>query len=297
MEREKPKGLAFTCKFPGCCKVYSSYTSRERHREVHEGIRYTCPRCQASFAAKNYLSQHLKRNKACLSGAPEKKTIPSPKVVCSFEGCGKEIFRNNYKKHLDVHAGICQKKPCPKCGKELSDLSKHKKRCLTLEELAKAEEAKKPFQCGSCLSRFSSIQGINRHSCKKMSQLYEIHLQEGEEDLSNFLSSLEGSSSADILSQELLAESYNLDDIFNSEEVCNATAMEEEKGDDDDDDDDNDDGTVEADEDGQVECAVKKLPIAAANKEEERVEDPLQELLKCCVEYNAKLMRVLNCYN
>jgi uncharacterized C2H2 Zn-finger protein len=53
--------------------VYQSYSSFCRHRNVHSGVKYPCPRCGATFAVKNYVTQHLKRSKGCKQGSKTKK--------------------------------------------------------------------------------------------------------------------------------------------------------------------------------------------------------------------------------
>jgi uncharacterized C2H2 Zn-finger protein len=68
---ERPQASVFKC--GDCTKVYQSYSSFCRHRNVHSGVKYPCPRCGATFAVKNYVTQHLKRSKGCKQGSKTKK--------------------------------------------------------------------------------------------------------------------------------------------------------------------------------------------------------------------------------
>jgi uncharacterized C2H2 Zn-finger protein len=86
---ERPQASVFKC--GDCTKVYQSYSSFCRHRNVHSGVKYSCPRCGATFAVKNYVTQHLKRSKGCKQGsktqkecaAAEKTRRPKKSLQCT----------------------------------------------------------------------------------------------------------------------------------------------------------------------------------------------------------------------
>jgi uncharacterized C2H2 Zn-finger protein len=252
---ERPQASVFKC--GDCTKVYQSYSSFCRHRNVHSGVKYSCPRCGATFAVKNYVTQHLKRSKGCKQG------------------------------------------------------SKTQKECAAAE---KTRRPKKSLQCTSCNSRFANLPAMHRHTCKNLNVAYEIFLKEGQDvfDLDLGEPQAEEQPEYNIVMQwDELPWSVQFDvqplqtDVQQEEETLQVKQEPE---------------TLQTDvqqeplqvqqepetlqtdvrqeeETLQVKQEEEPLHTSFDVKEEEAdAVDPLQELLRCCAEYNGRLMNILNCY-
>ncbi len=272
---EKPQASVYRC--GDCSKVYQSYSSFTRHKNVHSGVKYPCPRCPAIFAAKNYLTQHLKRSKSCMLG----KSVTEDKKT---------------------------KKTCPKCQKEFTNLASHKQRCFLPEE----EKPKKPLQCSSCNTRFANLLAMHRHTCKHLDVAYEIFLQEGQDVFDLDLGEVEQEQQeVQHEMQQQVTEQPEFNIVmewdkqalqFSWENVAEEVQL---------------DIKEEADKDVvpllHMSCDIKEesvndlennvvqdpllhMPRDIETANDADVQDPLQELLKCCAEYNERLVNILNCY-
>ena len=177
------------CKFVGCSKVYRSYNSFVRHMKIHDGIKYRCSKCLASFDTKNYLGQHLRRNKICFSSekaiardlshsatasvasavlpgmeSKETATDGQNKFVCQYEGCSKYFWNaKSLKRHNKIHDGV--KYPCLKCNREFKGIGAHRKVCLSAEEMCMFRLNSKPHICEYCPKTFRSKKGLMNHDC------------------------------------------------------------------------------------------------------------------------------------
>ena len=270
---ERPQASVFKC--GDCTKVYQSYSSFCRHRNVHSGVKYPCPRCGATFAVKNYVTQHLKRSKGCKQG------------------------------------------------------SKTKKECAAAE---KTRRPKKSLQCTSCNSLFANLPAMHRHTCKNLNVAYEIFLKEGQDvfDLDLGEPQAEEQPEYNIVMQwDELPWSVQFDvqplqtDVQQEEEPVQVKQEEEPlqvqqeeetlqvkqepetlqvK---------QEEETLQTDvqqeeetlqvkqEEEPVQVKQEEEPLHTSfdvKEEEPDAADPLQELLRCCAEYNGRLMNVLNCY-
>ena len=314
LEKQEPKALLYFCKFNNCKRSYRNYASYIRHGKVHEGMQHPCPRCPASFVAKNYLTQHLKRSKSCLFGLPPvARTMGDTKgkakrVVCKVEGCGKEMSRSNYRKHLDYHEGI--KRPCPTCGKEFANLNPHKRRCLLVSGGGGGGggggEERKGLECKSCHAVFLCALALEVHTCKNISLAYEIYFEKGQ-DTFELPSSLEENSSSSASSCEngLSSSSSNspgneecsidikdeLVDVAACEkqETGEVTEQREERA------DDNPAEVLGDICEGLLHFENESISVVPA-EEGLPSQDPLQELLMCRREYNERLVKILNYY-
>ena len=308
-----PKNDVFQCKFPGCGNVYRSYNSFVRHRKVHDGIKYTCSKCLASFDTKNYLGQHLRRNKICsssvealamelshsasaaaasavLPGMESKETSTDNgqnKFVCQYEGCSKFFWNAKYlQRHNKIHDGV--KYPCLKCNRTFKKISAHRKVCLSAEEMCMFRLNSKPHICENCLKTFRSKAGLKNHYC--------VREDECESDFGEVTDPLE-------LSPDNLGSSNEVQEVLSppnnvasktDEEVSNLPALIAE--------------FMECNvspEDifvTKVSCEEKeeeeKMDVDEKLREEEEerpiIIEPLKELLKCCIEYNERLTSALN---
>ena len=240
---ERPQASVFKC--GDCTKVYQSYSSFCRHRNVHSGVKYPCPRCGATFAVKNYVTQHLKRSKGCKQG------------------------------------------------------SKTQKECAAAE---KTRRPKKSLQCTSCNSRFANLPAMHRHTCKNLNVAYEIFLKEGQDvfDLDLGEPQAEEQPEYNIVMQwDELPWSVQFDvqpetlqtDVKQEEETLQTDVKQEPE-------------TLQTDvqqEEETLQVKQEEEPLHTSfdvKQEEEEADavDPLQEQLRCCAEYNGRLMNVLNCY-
>ena len=276
------------------------------------------------FATGHYLSQHLKRSKSCMTGVANDKAAAVTKtakgegsvrqtVVCLHEGCGKEVSKSNFSKHLQVHK---EKRPCPRCGRTFSNLSAHSKRCGG------------SVTCGICGTKLASAK--TAHTCKNLSVAYEIHLLEGQ-DTFELPKSFEDNSSVfdsqvSSLASELSSSEYNGSgggssrqaedddmqllpdsdlifpkcDVDWQEDITDPLSLQEEPAE-----------KLEPDVAPPPNGPVTEEEVAVTKDEQvdnlvdaDEEEDPMAELLRSCAEYNristeynAKLMRALNKFN
>ena len=209
---ERPQASVFKC--GDCTKVYQSYSSFCRHRNVHSGVKYPCPRCGATFAVKNYVTQHLKRSKGCKQG------------------------------------------------------SKTKKECAAAE---KTRRPKKSLQCTSCNSRFANLPAMHRHTCKNLNVAYEIFLKEGQDVFDLDLGEPQAEEQPE----------YNI--VMQWDELPWSVQFDVQQ----------EPETLQTDVKQEEETLHTSFDV---KEEEPDAVDPLQELLRCCAEYNGRLMNILNCY-
>eukprot|EP00088_Acartia_fossae_P053525 TRINITY_DN6104_c0_g1_i12.p1 TRINITY_DN6104_c0_g1~~TRINITY_DN6104_c0_g1_i12.p1 ORF type:complete len:648 (-),score=105.81 TRINITY_DN6104_c0_g1_i12:118-2061(-) len=94
---------AFKCEEPGCHYTGSRKADLKKHHERdHDGIRYTCDQCPATYRQRETLYNHIKRQ--------HKNELSFPCPDCDFVSKYKKKFRNHYE---SVHQGI--KYPCQDC--------------------------------------------------------------------------------------------------------------------------------------------------------------------------------------
>ena len=284
-----PKNDVFQCKFPGCGNVYRSYNSFVRHRKVHDGIKYTCSKCLASFDTKNYLAQHLRRNKICSSSvaalamelsnsaaadaaaaaASSAAVLPSKeskvtftdgqnKFVCQYEGCSKVFWDAKYlQRHKKIHDGV--KYPCFKCNREFKNIGAHRKVCMSAVEITD------PLELGS-FDNFGSSNEVQ----EVLSPPHNVARKQDEE-MSNLPELIAEFMECNVCPEDILATQNSGEEKEEEEEemdVDEKLGKEEEDGVDD-----------------QLREEKEERPI---------IIDPLKELLKCCLEYNKRLTNALN---
>ena len=138
---------------------------------------------------------------------------------------------------------------------------------------------------------------MHRHTCKNLNVAYEIFLKEGQDvfDLDLGEPQAEEQPEYNIVMQwDELPWSVQFDvqpllqtDVQQEEETLQVKQEEE---------------TLQTDvqqEEEPVQVKQEEEPLHTSfdvKEEEPDAADPLQELLRCCAEYNGRLMNILNCY-
>ncbi|KAK7067530.1 hypothetical protein SK128_006983 [Halocaridina rubra] len=126
-----------------CKKVFSTYSSLQRHQVVHTGARpYQCKVCGKSFSYKHYLPRHARIHRG------EKR------ITCSL--CSKKFYyKSNLISHMQCHTGE-KSFECKACKKRFS-----RKTSLLLHLKLHSDE--KPYKCEVCHKLFKVKSYLKQH--------------------------------------------------------------------------------------------------------------------------------------
>ncbi|XP_071489919.1 zinc finger E-box-binding homeobox 1-like isoform X1 [Diadema antillarum] len=142
---------------PYCERSYKRWTSLKEHIKYrHEKTfnNFSCPECNYCFAYKSQLERHMATH------------MPGRNQVCEI--CNK-AFVNIYRlqRHMLTHTTGNRKFKCSECGKAFK--YKHH-----LKEHLRIHSGEKPYECPTCLKRFSHSGSYSSHiSSKKCSPVKE----------------------------------------------------------------------------------------------------------------------------
>nr|BAM15577.1 zinc finger homeobox [Hemicentrotus pulcherrimus] len=142
---------------PYCDRSYKRLTSLKEHIKYrHEKTfnNFSCPECNYCFAYKSQLERHMATH------------MPGRNQICDI--CNK-AFVNIYRlqRHMLTHTSGNRKFKCGECGKAFK--YKHH-----LKEHLRIHSGEKPYECPTCLKRFSHSGSYSSHiSSKKCSPVKE----------------------------------------------------------------------------------------------------------------------------
>ena len=293
---ERPQASVFKC--GDCTKVYQSYSSFCRHRNVHSGVKYPCPRCGATFAVKNYVTQHLKRSKGCKQGsktqkecaAAEKTRRPKKSLQCT--SCNSRFanlpaMHRHTCKNLNVAYEIFLKE-----GQDVFDLDLGEPQAeeqpeynivMQWDELPWSVQ----FDVQPLQTDVQQEEEPLQTDVKQEPETLQTDVRQEEEPLQVKQEPLQVQQEPETLQtdvrqeplqvkQETLQTDVQQEPLQVKQEPLQTDVRQEEE-------------TLQ----------VKQEPLHTSfdvKQEEADAVDPLQELLRCCAEYNGRLMNVLNCY-
>jgi uncharacterized C2H2 Zn-finger protein len=293
--------------------VYQSYSSFCRHRNVHSGVKYSCPRCGATFAVKNYVTQHLKRSKGCKQGsktqkecaAAEKTRRPKKSLQCT--SCNSRFanlpaMHRHTCKNLNVAYEIFLKE-----GQDVFDLDLGEPQAeeqpeynivMQWDELpwsvqfdvqplqTDVQQEEEPLQTDVKQEPETLQTDVRQEEEPLQTDVRQEPLQVQQETLQTGVQQepLQVKQEPETLQTDVQQEPLQVKqeplqtDVQQEEEPLQVKQEEEPL---------------------QVEQEEEPLHTSFDVKQEEEeadAVDPLQELLRCCAEYNGRLMNVLNCY-
>jgi uncharacterized C2H2 Zn-finger protein len=321
---ERPQASVFKC--GDCTKVYQSYSSFCRHRNVHSGVKYSCPRCGATFAVKNYVTQHLKRSKGCKQGsktqkecaAAEKTRRPKKSLQCT--SCNSRFanlpaMHRHTCKNLNVAYEIFLKE-----GQDVFDLDLGEPQAeeqpeynivMQWDELPWSVQFDvQPLQT-DVQQEEEPLQTDVKQEPETLHTSFDV--QQEEETLQVKQEPLQVQQEPETLQTDVRQEPLQVKqetlqtDVQQEEETLQVKQEPE---------------TLQTDvqqeplqvqqepetlqtdvrqEEETLQVKQEEEPLHTSfdvKQEEEEADavDPLQELLRCCAEYNGRLMNVLNCY-
>ena len=276
--------------------MYQSYSSFCRHRNVHSGVKYPCPRCGATFAVKNYVTQHLKRSKGCKQGSKTKKECAAaektrrPKKSLQCTSCNSRFanlpaMHRHTCKNLNVAYEIFLKE-----GQDVFDL-----------DLGEPQAEEQPEY--NIVMQWDELPWSVQFDVQPL----QTDVRQEEEPLQTDVKQEPETLQTDVrqeplqVKQETLQTDVRQEPLQVQQETLQTGVQQEPlqvKQE-----------TLQTDVQ-QEPLQVKQEPLQVkqeeeplhtsfdVKQEEEEADavDPLQELLRCCAEYNGRLMNVLNCY-